>query len=377
MIVTDLSMTGVSHVYFNSAFIRILSGSISGDISFIGEQSHCENLKPRLTDINIRYDGFSMKTRLGAEIFLQDFKGCFLLLKLLFKTQKNERIFILNRLPFTFILCNLVNLILKRQIYNVMHGELEYLVNPKATGLTKYYYKFFKFAYILSTSRNCNIFLGQSIYDEATKAGIRFGKSKNIIIDHPYDYNIAIKGVEPDFKSNIKVGMIGTAMRRKNSHYMATLSSLISNKEVSVQNIGRAEKDLFELLNTANVSYFTSSISGNDYERMIQNLDYSLCFYDSNINLALASGSFLDSIKFTKPILALKGNPYVDYYFRKLGNIGYQFDDLKSMAEFINKLSNSEITTYKLQVEALKDAQKVLSIENITHSFQTQYLRNV
>lgn len=372
MIVAELSMTGLSHVYFNSAFLRILSFAMESPITFFCEEHHCENLRIRLKDYNIKYNTFTMKSRLGVGVFLQDFRGCYLIYKIMRCANKHEPIIILNRLPLTLIVCNILNLIQKRIIYNVLHGELEYLVNPGIRGGTKYYYKLFRLAYLLFTKRNVNVFLGKSIYDETMKSNICFGNAKFVIIDHPYEYNSSNNSTKSSFCDTIHIGMIGTATRRKNSHYLSKLDKLVINKNIKICNIGRAETDLYTCLSESNVSFFKDSISGDEYESLIASLDYSLCFYDSKINLALASGSFFDSIKFAKPILALRGNPYVDYYFRKLGNIGYQFDTLKEMSNFINNIMDENMIDYNNQVNNLRKAQQLLSIENIARDFQKQ-----
>lgn len=372
MIIADLSMTGVAHLYFNSAFIRMMNDVVESDVRIFAEEKHARLLKSRLIGINAIYSTFRMKSRSGIGVCLQDFWGCLLIIKIMFIAKKEETLVLLNRLPFTLLVSNVINLFLKRSIFNILHGELEYLVNDKISGLTRYYYKIFKFAYKMSTFNNTYIFLGQSIKEKTLSSRVRFGNAKIIVIDHPYDYDNKNNCYANFNFDKIKIGIIGTASIRKNSQYLLSLYKKVHNPSVNLCVIGKAEKELKSLLNQTDISFFSDNISTDIYEGLLRELNYSLCFYDNNVNLALASGSFFDSIKFAKPILGLKGNPYVEYYFKKLGNIGYLFDSLENMANFINSISLNEIDKYRDQVSNLISAQNTLSLNTIKNEFKSQ-----
>lgn len=293
MIVADLSMTKLAHVYFNSAFIKVLLSTTSEIIEIYAEEEHISYLKEKLFSEKIIYHPFKMISGLGAKVIIQDLGACRILYRIIKNTPQNESIVFLNRLPITLLLCNILNLYFRKKIYNVLHGELEYLVNPKMEGMTKYYYKIFKLGYILSSKLNTYIFLGDSIIQKTKNKAIKFGCSNFIVIDHPYhfDYKIDINSIKKDFDKHVIIGMIGTASRRKNSFMMARLKPLITRDNLSIINIGKAETDVKEVLDKSEVSYFETSINSDIYESNIASLDYSLCFYNEDINLALASGS--------------------------------------------------------------------------------------
>ena len=371
MIVADLSMGGIGHVYFNSAFLRILHESTDEDIHLFVEREHMEHLKRQGLHNRIIGHPHNLKQRFGIWVLYQDFLASLYVLYIMFFA-RDQRIILLNRLPVTLLVCNVFNLLLKRDVCNILHGELEYLVNPKVAGITKYYYKLFKLSYRISSPLNSYVFLGNSIKEQTLKAGISFGKSKFIVIDHPYEYNANYKYENPTL-NNITIGMIGTATTRKNCFMLAELKAMITNKRISILNVGKAELDICVLYDRFDIPYFKTNLVDEDYRLLIEKLDYSLCFYDENINVALASGSFFDSIKFAKPIIALRGNPYVDYYFEKLGDIGFRFDTLKEMADFINGLDESALNLYCTQVTNLKRAQSLLSVSSITKEFRKQY----
>lgn len=370
IIVADFSMTGMAHMYFNGAFLKILSQIYSQPLFFYGEESHVNYVSQQLEHFQIKYISYKSKNRLGFGVVFQDISNIHRICKLLLKSSENDIIFILNRLPITLIACNLINKILKRRVLNILHGELEYLVNPNMKGGSKYYYKLFKIGYKLSNNFVSYIFLGESIRKIVIDNNISFGKGKLLSIDHPYDYNSMYFSHNEISFPKCKIGIIGSAMRRKNSHYIIELAKKCKNSKAIFYITGKVDDYLSNECKKLNIHTNAKTQSNDDYIKKNMALDYSLCFYDDKINIALASGSFFDSIKYCKPILALGGNPFVDYYFNRLGNIGYRFDNIQEIAEFLNKLSIDEIVKYNNQVENLKLAQNQLSIDNISSKFK-------
>ena len=299
----------------------------------------------------------------------------FILLYVIIKNRREfEEIYILNRLPITMFVGNLLNLFLGKKMYNVIHGEAEYFVNPNMTGYSRYYSRLFKYAYKLSTKHSIYIILGESINRCLCKVGVSFGKGKRIIIDHPYDYNFKADSLEPFSKGFYNIGCIGSATKRKNTQYLFKLRDCISFPKIKLSIIGELSADLAFDYNLEGIDYFDNKIPGYLFEAKIKELDYSLCFYDEKVNMALASGSFFDSIKFLKPVLALKGNPFVEYYFEKLGNIGYLFNTIEDIAYFLNNISLAEKANYVEQIQNMKKAQEILSLHNITKCFERQLM---
>ena len=150
MIVTDLSMGGLGHVYFNSAFLKILLNTTQEDIHLYVEKKHGEYLKEQIDNKRIIEHPHNLKQRFGLGTLLQDILAAIKLIYIIISSAREQRIIILNRLPLTLLTCNICNIILKRDICNILHGELEYIVNPPISGKTKYYYRLFKLAYQIS-----------------------------------------------------------------------------------------------------------------------------------------------------------------------------------------------------------------------------------
>ena len=375
----DLCMTGTNHVYFNSAMLNMLAKLYTCRIVFYGEKEHIHLVSQLVTFSRIEYRPLPITNYLGAKILLSDFNAIRWYRKSWKRNDisKDDFVIFLNRLPFTMLYANYLNLLEKKKIINILHGELEYLVNGKLKGLTRYYYRVFKWAYKLSSKQSTYVFLGYSIKETVLNHGLKFPNSKLICIDHPYGYD-AVRNDNNLLGKEICVSNIGTAAVRKNTYLMPELKNSLNNRNdrIKLMVIGTVEEGLQRDFEKAGILYNKNKASKESYEKQISETHYSLSFFTKEMNIALASGSFFDCIKFAKPIIALSGNPFVDYYFSILGDIGYRFDTIDEMVEFLAKLDESENNHYLEQVMNLEKAQKTLSLENIGKQFKNQMVNS-
>lgn len=316
-IVLDLSMRGREHVFFNSAFLKMLRIISEERIEVYADQSHCMNLKNELDQSFVLFPLRILSHESWRCVF-SDIFSSYQCLKVLFRSNRTDCIILLNRLPLTLLIYNVVNFFFKRKTLSVIHGEMESIVNFKnVQGLTKFYYQLFKLGYICSRIDTSYLVLGASIM-ESIKV-VKFGKAKIFSIDHPYDYTLDIKSNE-NFEQ-INIGIIGSALLRKNSHLIFELAQKYRNTDSLIKNIrflivGRVDDNILKYSNQYVTFNKTNEMyTSLEYASRIYDIHYSLQFYDQKTNLALASGSFFDSLKYEKPIIAIKGNPFVDYYF--------------------------------------------------------------
>lgn len=383
LLLVDLCMRKEEHVFFNSAITKIISDVYPNtNIYFYGDREHCLRVQSELNSINvISFKCINVKSHQTWRVFGSDVYSCKYILGILRKAQRNsDIILLLNRLPTCLLVLNVLNLFFKRKIISVLHGELESLVNHQnVTGLTKYYYQIFRLSYALSQSHTSYIVLGESI--KKNLFGLNFGKAKLITIDHPYDYALPFVQTEViPVASILNLGIIGKAMQRKNSGKIFELATKVSTytKEdrIHFSIAGIVEKTLKSEVNP--LVHFNNSdirLPKEQYFKTIMTLTYSLLFYTSDMNRALASGSFFDCLKFEKPILALKGNPFVDYYLDKYPGIGLSFDSLEDMALFIADkcgLYHFYTTHYHEQIEAIRNAKADLSLSAISSKLKQQ-----
>ena len=94
-------------------------------------------------------------------------------------------------------------------------------------------------------------------------------------------------------------------------------------------------------------------ISPDEIGKLVKPLHYSVFPYRGEIYQLVASAAFLDAFVFLKPVIALK-NPYFDYYFDKIGDIGYLCNNQEDMLKTIISLAEDfPMERYKVQRENL------------------------
>ena len=378
LIFAELCMRYEEHVPFNSSFISLMHIIYpKHDILYFAEKNHCNAISSELNNLSIKYTSLCVFSHKYWKIFFSDIVSSFFAIYILIKSSKDDIIILLNRLPFTLFTYNLLNIIFRRNTLSILHGELESIVNfDNVTGLTKYYYNLFRLSYAISINRTYYIALGKPILSNISF--LNFGKAKILSIDHPYNYDYSYHINELD--SPVKIGIIGLASFRKNSDKIFYVANNVYKKgninNINFKIAGTLDRNLNPFINEF-VEYNNTGkrLSKYEYENLIKELDYSLLFYDSSINKALASGSFFDCLKYEKPIIGIKGNDFVDYYFSVFGNIGYLFNTEDEIVDFLSNPTFYEFVnsrTYFDQIKKIRAAKESLSLKNIAHELKLQ-----
>jgi len=256
-----------------------------------------------------------------------------------------------------------------------LHGEMEFLKDTKSRKL-RFLGWFLKGGFKIVDQSVKYLVFGAIIKENLSGYSVP-SQSSLLSIDHPYDYRTVSIGTEKR-SNNLQLGTIGIGSINKRTQNLFLLADyfkaeVLSNR-LSFNLIGTMLPDLEKFVNSyVQTNGFNTILSKKEFERKIFDLHYSLFFYDNEFYSLCASGAFFDAIKFEKPILALK-NDYFTYYFNRLGNIGYLFDDLNAMKSKINEiLLGNYQTEYQEQVENLQRAKLQLSIEKIADDFFSQF----
>ncbi|WP_343567416.1 hypothetical protein [Sphingobacterium sp.] len=252
-----------------------------------------------------------------------------------------------------------------------LHGEMEFLKSNKSSKL-RFLGWFLKNSFKIR-GNNLKYLVFGDVIKENLKAYNFLPPTSLLSIDHPYDYR---DGNRPNLSklNGLKLGTIGIGSVNKRTHNLFLLAEAFKNQvlsnEVSFGLIGTMLPDLEPFVNAyVKTNGSNMILSKKEFEDKIFELHYSLFFYDNEFYSLCASGAFFDAVKFEKPILAIK-NDYFSYYFDRLGNIGYLFDNLEDMKVKIAMLlfDNYE-QEYLQQVANLQRAKRTLSIENISRDF--------
>lgn len=369
VIVVEPNMNGSAHSEVNAGLLSIISRIYSSYwLGFIADKRHVTNIENK-TSLDayqkkyIKVFDYAPKFFLINEIIL-----IFRLLKILILSKKTDVIYLLGIMPISHIVLSFFNILLKRKVIIVLHGQIEALLPNTKIGKTKYYYKISQFVFKIKDH------LRYIVFGESVKNNIAYlfrDKDKMITIDQPYIYPEQLPNTKKDEKQ-IVLGIIGRADNTKNIQafyeFIEKIQSEILSQKIKVKVVGKLSGLIPEKC-VGKFSYFTEKIDDEIMMKEIQTLDYALSFTDNSYYRAIPSGTFFDCIKWEIPILGLK-NDFISHYFRKYGEVGKIFDTIDDMVSFIRCLEyQKQEDQYTSIFQRLKND---LSIDNLTRKLESQ-----
>ncbi|WP_372774348.1 hypothetical protein [Mangrovibacterium sp.] len=383
--IIDSFRFGEEHAPFNAAFIDIVNKCFPDEKTEIYIQKEHWKIIYDILNQNSGPDSdrtFEILKGIDSKngtlsLFLSYLICTFQDTKVLFKS--NSKLFFYTTAnPLALFFIKLVNLLLRKRVYVVLHGELEYLNkgNDKSLKLqTRLLRQWYRLIFWKFLTRNFSyILLGESIRSNLKSLKpSNFPNSNFITIDHPYFFKTGLQKSESFVPLNL--GIVGHSAEVKGSHKIFELAELndseISNGKMKFKIIGHISNCILKyqnkLVETPSRNDF---LPRTEYEKEISSLHYILFFYPNSMYQYIASGAFFDAISFEKPIIALR-NSFFEHYFNRYGEIGYLCDSLEEMSYY---LSNINLERYNLQLQNIKQAKKDLSLENISQRLRSQLI---
>ncbi|NPV51771.1 MAG: glycosyltransferase [Candidatus Methanofastidiosum sp.] len=376
IIICEPQCVGFEHSEFNAALITVTKYAFPNEkIMFMAEKDHLSLVKETLdsNSVNVEYMEIKAPPRNLIAPILFPFE--LILIKKVFAITRNLNcdriIFCSIRRP------SLVSVKLMIRIYNdikcviVLHNIVE-AVTKKPYELTEipFWLRFWiKFRNI---SRLRYIALSPSIEIELIK---RLPSLKNYVISIDFPYFFQSNTKKEFLKTNsktdaIKFGFFGVANVRKGAENFFKLAKEIKNEKTRYTPefilIGPVEdKKLMNITENVFIPSPDKPLSGRDFEKYAEDLDYALIFHKPEQHQLTATASFFDAISYLKPVIAVK-NPFVEYYFNEMGNIGYLCDDYSQIKNLILKILNEDQTeNYNNQRKKMLDQRERLSFEII------------
>ena len=117
-------------------------------------------------------------------------------------------------------------------------------------------------------------------------------------------------------------------------------------------------------------------LSQEEYEEYGKCIDYSLSLHSASAYELNTSGAILDAFLFLKPIIALK-TPMSEYYFSKMGDIGYLCKDYDHVKDTIKEILETRPTDrYRVQQNNLLSKRNQFSPAGIAPEFRTLLLQD-
>lgn len=391
MIFVEHIKDGIDHIDGNAALIAsfLLANSDKEHYFFAGE-SHFDNVKRLLAKSDLCNNLNLVKIK-PLNDFTREYKLLLSDLKIVFDVfnfAKKNRIINITFLYTTTFLLYYIKFLLPFypdiKVFCMVHGELE-RIDVKKYSETFANNRILMFLYALvfglyfplklkNSSRLKYLVYGESIRQNAIKIIPKLTDSM-IAIPHPVLWEKDI--VPQDISNKIVITVPGIVAPRKNQRYLQELLLDLS----SIKNI--EEKCLFKFAGRIlgadfynifkNCSFIdktafpTDKLSFEHRNSLITECNYTLYTYSKDSYKLIASGAFIDSINFEKPIIAIKNN-YIEYYFKKYGDIGYLCDSYDELKEIVlNLIENVDINRYNQQIQNIKTIKNMENIAQISN----------
>ncbi|MGL5964476.1 MAG: hypothetical protein ACRCZ2_08810 [Fusobacteriaceae bacterium] len=359
------------HLIFNSLFLEMISKI--GKTKFYSDFNYWKEISSQIENQNIEYEHILVKkNNCKKNILINYFLSAYYSVKILFSTEKKEKIFYtsVNFLNLFFI--KFFNCFLKRNVYCICHGELETLLEKNDINLPILYKMIAPLYRIIFKFKNNSvkyIVLGESIKKNLNKI---IPSLKVIVIDHPYIYPKITEKLNVK-KDILTFGVVGVYSNRKGSNNILKLAEKYFNKSEFVI-IGKI-KDKIEtkFKNKIKIPFASDDFISKDlFNKEIEKLDYILYFYDENSYKLTASGALFDAISHNKPIIYLK-NDFFNYYLDKYEGIGTGFDNYSDLENYISLVINKDIKYDSIKFNKnIKKLKKDLSSNSILKNLKKE-----
>jgi hypothetical protein len=376
ILICEPQCVGFEHSSFNAALITVVKYAFEDEkIIFLAEKDHVFNVKKILDSNSIKVEYKEIKVPPRNQYDPIRFPSEYILFKNVFELanelNSNKILFSSIRRP------GIVSVkILTRKFKNidcivVLHSIIEAIYNgPFALTEIPFWLRFWlSFANI---ERLRYLILGPSIEKELLKELPKL-KKYIVSIDLPHFYQ-PNELKTPSDNNLIRFGFFGVGSIRKGVDIFFKLAEEISREKTKYKAdfilIGHLMDKNFNMnRNQVIIPSLNEPLSREDYDNYAKDIDYALIFHRSDEYRLSATGSFFDSVSYLKPLIALK-NPFIEYYFKKMGNIGYLCNNYEEMKNIVlNILENNPQTHYKIQKDNLSRGRKELSLKKISNKF--------
>ena len=329
----------------------------------IAQKTKIDLIRINWQEINIPLRGYNSKERFGLEIklFLKIFRKAI---------NKKCNFIIFCSITKTGLLIIKVLMYLKKinfTICVVLHSMLNELLKKSNKNLIK---RMFYLKNILKHfhPRNLNyIVLGGSIYLYLREYFPDI-ISRFLYIDLPCFWSVNSYQKITNKPKTMHFGYFGVSCKGFDIFYKLSseIKSMKKNCKFVLVGFLNSDKD-YQILNKdmviAGLSF--KPLTFKEYNERAMDLTYSIWIATPDHYHLTASATFLDSLSFVKPGIYLR-NSYVEYYFDKIGDIGYLCNNYKEMKSVIlSILNNFPTERYNKQCENILKGRKIFNPENI------------
>lgn len=353
IIIYEPQCTGFEHVEFNAALITLFTHAFPNEkILFLAEEEHLRQVSKKIeaqlvkgaefSAIILPPRRFSSLRKLPGELRL-----CRQVFELAARNQANKVVFSSITSPSLIAMKSLIRIFPEIKCIVIPHHILGTLVErPSLRRPLEVPFWFRLWFPWGNTDKMKYLVLGSSIKEQLN---LLFPNLKKSIwsIDLPYFYK------EPDgfWRSDVKkirFGSFGVGHRGKGTDLFFKMAEEIQAEETKYKPefilIGHiVDKTIRYSPDFVSVPSPDAPLNRKDFDLFARDIDYAVFVHKPITYRFVASGALFDAFSYLKPVIALR-NPFFEYYFNTMGDIGYLCDSYDEMKKVILDLLESKPT---------------------------------
>ncbi len=379
IIICEPQCKGFEHSDVNAALVGHILKKYNSAV-FIAERSHILCLKESLLLSDLDKIVF-LETEIPDNSLpdIYRFPRDFFLLKFILSVAASYKS---SQLFFTSITSTGLQALKMLLIFNtkfninvILHGNLEGITSCTSFRPWVYFFWIKNSLKYFNNTKLKIIVLGDHIRDNLIKLHPELDRHI-FSLNMPYffrnfEYKVPIH-------NNLVFGFLGVASEKKGGNTYLRLVNEITKNELlhcEFKLIGHVTdpvidiKDLVYFKNGPNNLFTPMKL--DTFIQEVNAIDYSIfCFPLESYQLS-CSATFYDALSFVKPIIALK-TPFFEYYFKKLGDIGYLCENEQELYEqTISLITNFDVKRYIKQCQNILLSREILGEEQTSKQLLT------
>lgn len=363
--VIDCDSHGSFHEVINQGYLMMISG-LYKKVIYIADESACDNMKDNLQKCNVFLDNVDFEPQCIKEIrfkpnsvsaFLSAIKIGYLNNFFYRKTIKGADVFYCNFLHFTALFNHFFPIWNKNNAVYMCHAEMEFIDSAAKRGVFAHVFRWYLillFKIFRLNDKSKFVLLSDSM----ARLFKSFLPKKNVNrifgMDHCYIRPVIHSKEELLPYPGVKLGLPGAVSPERGIGNLKKLVPKISNPDVRVYAIGMLSEHIVAD-NFVELNKTGKRLPFDMYNVFVKQMDAYLVVYDLGSYKMTASAALLEAIWNEKPIFALK-NSYLEYMFKKFGELGVLADSVDELANAINILTRESLNGYKENIVKTKTA---------------------
>lgn len=363
--VTDLYSSDLAHLEINRFFLNIYQGRLGQRVHFFAERKHAEAIC-RKVPVERLYAFGAVRTVArwhAPRVLLREILTLFRIIHIVTHARRMRSTFlhVLCASHFAHLLLRIVLTIIPPRcpVLLGLHSELESLAQlttrPWEPGF------WFRLSLRIPVPKLFPIVLGRNILQEAERRGI--STVNWLAIEHPYEFSNSAEKLTAR-PGAFTVGAVGAASVARGTHLIFDLAKRFRSEImlglIRFRIIGKIYPNLLDYA-TADVEMPPSSefFQREEYDQAVDDLNAIVFFCPKDSYQFTASGSILDAVRHSKPVIAF-GNAYFRWIQRLVsgGSIAL-VDDLDQAEQVLRGWM-----TKGLQIRPAQDYQKLREVHS-------------